>query len=110
MIRKAVLHPANMSMVIIENPCVALPRAAVVHDNKLPTTALHRRAPDCFNYGAWQVTVGDSTTPWPQTESARRRRWRRLQSLVLVDAGRFNDELRLPRRWNRACALTVAPG
>jgi len=73
MIRKTVLHPANMSMVIVENPCVALPRAAVVHDNKLPTTALHRRAPDCFNYGVCQVTVGDRTTPWPYTESARRR-------------------------------------
>src|SRR5205814_10075386 len=73
MIRKAVLHPANMSMVIVENSCVALPGAAVVHDNKLPTTALHRRAPDCFNYGACQVMVGDWTTPRPQTESARRR-------------------------------------
>jgi len=65
MIRQAVLHPADMSVVIVENPRVALPRAAVVHNNKLPTTALYRCASDCFNYGVCQVTVGDWTTPRP---------------------------------------------
>src|SRR2546429_10013611 len=98
MIRKAVLHPANMSMVIVENPCVALPRAAVVHDNNLPTTALHRRAPDCFTYGACQVTVGDWTTPEPQTESARRRCWRWFQCQVHLHARFFGYRLRLSRR------------
>jgi hypothetical protein len=35
-----------MPMVIIENARVALSRAAIMHDNELPATPFHRRAPD----------------------------------------------------------------
>jgi len=46
MIRKPILHAADMPMVIIKNARVALSRAAVMHDNELPATPFHRRAPD----------------------------------------------------------------
>jgi len=46
MISKAILHAPDMSMVIIENARVALSRAAIMHDNELPATPFHRRAPD----------------------------------------------------------------
>ena len=39
MIGESVLHPANMAVVVIENARVALPRAAVVHDDELPALA-----------------------------------------------------------------------
>src|SRR4030095_17178253 len=74
MIRETVLHPANMPVVIVENARVALLRAAVVDDNKLPATAFHRRAADRFDDGACQITVANRTTPRPETESARGRR------------------------------------
>jgi len=45
-ISKAVLHASDMPMVIIENARVALSRAAIMHDNELPPTPFHRRAPD----------------------------------------------------------------
>ena len=50
MIGESVAHPANISMVVIENPRVALPGAAVVHDNELPAAPLHRRATDFFDH------------------------------------------------------------
>jgi hypothetical protein len=46
MIRKPILHPADMPMIIIKHARVSLPRAAIVHDNELPATPFHRRAPD----------------------------------------------------------------
>src|ERR1700736_5434016 len=36
MIREPVLHMANVAMVIIESSGIPLPRAAIVHDDKLP--------------------------------------------------------------------------
>ena len=45
-ISKAILHAPDMPMVIIENARVALSRAAIMHDNELPATPFHRRAPD----------------------------------------------------------------
>jgi hypothetical protein len=50
MIGETVLHPANVPVVIIEHTRIALPRAAVVHDNELPATPFHWRAPDRFDY------------------------------------------------------------
>jgi hypothetical protein len=47
---KPVLHPANVTMVVIKRTRIALPRAAIVHDNELPATALHRRTPDRFDH------------------------------------------------------------
>ena len=47
---ESVAHPANISVVVIEDACIALPGAAVVHDNKLPAAPLHRRATDFFDH------------------------------------------------------------
>lgn len=41
MIGKSVLHPADMSVVIVEHARIALPRAAVVDHDELPATPLH---------------------------------------------------------------------
>jgi hypothetical protein len=46
MVRKPVLHAADMPMIIIENARVTLSRAAIMHDNELPAPPFHRRAPD----------------------------------------------------------------
>ncbi len=70
---EAVLHAANMLMVIIKNTRIALPGAAIVYDNELPATPFHRRAPNRFDDRTCQVTVTDWATPRPETESARRR-------------------------------------
>ena len=43
---KAILHPPDMPMVIINHARVSLPRAAIMHDNKLPATPFHWRASD----------------------------------------------------------------
>lgn len=48
-IRKPVLHPADMPMIIIKNARVSLPRAAVMHDNELPATPFYWCAPDGFD-------------------------------------------------------------
>ena len=48
-IRKPILHPADMPMIIIKNPRVSLPRAAVMHDNELPATPFYWCAPDGFD-------------------------------------------------------------
>ena len=49
-IGETILHAANMLVVIIEHTGVALPRAAVVHDNELPAAPFHRCAPDRFDH------------------------------------------------------------
>jgi hypothetical protein len=46
MIRKPVLHPADMSVIIIENARVSLTRAAIMHDDELPASPFHWRAPN----------------------------------------------------------------
>ena len=46
MICESVLHATHMLVIIIKHTRIALPRAAIVHDNELPPTPLHRRAPD----------------------------------------------------------------
>ena len=48
-IRKPILHPADVPMIIIEHARVSLSRAAVMHDNELPATAFHRGASDSFD-------------------------------------------------------------
>jgi hypothetical protein len=49
MVRKTILHPADVPMIIIKSARVSLPRAAVVHDNELPATPFHWRASDGFD-------------------------------------------------------------
>ena len=46
MVCQPVLHPANMSVIIIKDARVSLPCAAVMDNNELPTTPFHRRASD----------------------------------------------------------------
>jgi hypothetical protein len=46
MIRKTILHPADVPMVIIKHARVSLPCAAIMHDNELPATPFHWRASD----------------------------------------------------------------
>ena len=90
MVGKAILHPANMSMIIIKNVRVPLPRTAVMHHNKLPAAPLHWRASDSINDRSSEITVVGLPAPRPETGSARRRRWRRLEALVFLDTGLFD--------------------
>ena len=50
MIGQTVPHPAHMSMVIIKNAGIALPRPAIVNDDELPAAALDRRAPNLVDH------------------------------------------------------------
>jgi len=49
MVRKTILHPADVPMVIIKSARVSLPRAAIVHDNELPAAPFHWCASDGFD-------------------------------------------------------------
>ena len=49
MISKAVVHPADTPVIIIERTRVSLPCSAIVHDDKLPTPPLYWRAANCFD-------------------------------------------------------------
>ena len=46
---KAVLHAANMLVVIIKHTRIALSGAAIVHYNELPAAPFHGRAPNRFD-------------------------------------------------------------
>jgi hypothetical protein len=45
-VRKTILHPADVPMIIIKSARVTLSRAAIMHDNELPATPLHWCASD----------------------------------------------------------------
>jgi len=92
-VSKTVLHPADMSMIIIKNARVSLPRPAVMHHNELPAAPLHRCASDSIDHRPGEITVVGWTTPRPETGSARGRRWGRLEALVFLDTRLFNDNL-----------------
>ena len=49
-IGETVLHAPNMLVVIIKHTRIALPRAAVMHDNELPAAPFHRGTPDCIDH------------------------------------------------------------
>ena len=91
MIGETVLHPPDVPMVIIEDARVSLARPAIVHDDELPASPFDWRAADRFDHRSCEIAVTVSTTPrpWPKT-SARRRRWRRFEAFVLLQA-RFLD-------------------
>ena len=57
MVSESVLHPAKMSMVIIERGSVALTSPAVMNDNVLPAAARHRSAVDLTADGRRQITI-----------------------------------------------------
>ena len=56
-VSQAVPHPAHAPMIIIEDARTALPSAAVVHDDKFPARALHRRATDGLDICRRKVTI-----------------------------------------------------
>lgn len=56
-ISKPVLHPPDMSMVIIEDSRVALARAAIMDNNKLPTAPLDRRSADLFDDRSREIAI-----------------------------------------------------
>ena len=57
MISEAVLHPADVTMIVIEDLCAALPRSAVVNDDEFPARALHWRAADRVDVRSGEITV-----------------------------------------------------
>ena len=61
MISKAVLHAADVPVVIIKNPRAPLPSPAVVHDYELPAAPHNRRVIDLSADCAREVTIGDFT-------------------------------------------------
>ena len=105
MIGEPILHPADMPVVIIEDPRVALPRAAIVNDNKLPTTPLHGGAADLLDDRTRKIAIifaRPRPGPWPKTKSARWRRRRRLKTLLFLKAGFLDYNLRSVVRRNAA--------
>lgn len=70
MIGQPILHVTHMPMIIIEDPCVPLPRAAVMHDDELPRwiAAIRRRAIDFRAHRAGQITI---TRAAPASSAAR---------------------------------------
>jgi hypothetical protein len=49
MVVESVLHSADVPMIVVENTGIALPGAAIVHDNELPAPPHNGRA---INFGA----------------------------------------------------------
>src|SRR5437588_10334973 len=73
-ISKPVLHPPDVSMVIIEDSRVALARAAIMDNNKLPTAPLNRCSADLLDDRTGKVAVTFARPrplPGPETKSAR---------------------------------------
>jgi hypothetical protein len=83
-----------MPMIIIEGARIPLPCPAVVHDNKLPAPSFHWRTADRFDYRPCKIARCGGTAPGPRPKtSARWRGGRRLQTLLLLDAGFFDYNL-----------------
>ena len=61
-ISEAVAHPANVAVIIIENGRITLARAAVVHDDELPTRARDRCAIDRSPHRPSQIPVASAAT------------------------------------------------
>ena len=57
LIREAILHPPDVTMIVIKNAGVALTRAAVVDHDELPAAALHRRSIDFRTDRAGEITI-----------------------------------------------------
>ncbi len=73
MIGQTVLHVTNVAMVIIECPRVALPRAAVVHNDDLPAriATISRRAIDFRADRGREITKASSAPRRITAEKAR---------------------------------------
>src|SRR5256884_9661410 len=97
-----------MAMIIIEDARVPLARPAIVHNDELPASPFDWRAADRFDHRSCEIAVTAFTTPRPRPKtSARRRRWRRFEAFVLLQA-RFLDYnlgslFRRTSAWNFLC-------
>jgi len=56
-ISEPILHSPDMSMIIIEYPRVALARATVMNDDKLPTAPLHWCPTDLFDNRSREIAI-----------------------------------------------------
>lgn len=70
MIRQPVLHSADMPMVVIKDRGVALARAAIVHDNVLPSPSRHRGAINCSAHGRREITITAAASPLTAAEES----------------------------------------
>src|SRR5689334_19906186 len=57
MIGETVAHPADISVIVIEDPGVPLPGAAVVDNDEMPALAQDRRAIDLVANGTSKIGV-----------------------------------------------------
>ena len=97
MVGQAIPHAPNLAVIIIESSRVALPRAAVVHDDKFPASALDRRSSNRVDSRTGQIMIV-RRLPRPRPEATLRRRWwRRFEALFLFQAGFFNRDIRRQR-------------
>src|SRR4051812_40636546 len=76
-IRQTILHPPDATVVIIKRARVALPGAAVVHDDEFPARALDRRAADRVNHTAGQIARTAWLAAAKHTRPKAAARWRR---------------------------------
>jgi hypothetical protein len=90
MIGEPVLHPANMTVVIIENAGIALPSATVVHDNELPAAPHNRRPIDFISHRPRKVQVSNFR-PRPEPPTTTRRRARRRFVTLITEKSRLLD-------------------
>ena len=97
-IRKTVLHFANIPVVIIERLGISLPRTGVVHDNVDPAMFLDGSLVDGRADGRSQVFVLGG--PPEETPSAFFGRWRR-NNLFGFGKARFLDDDGASRVWTR---------
>ena len=94
MISQAVSHPADAAMVVIKHAGASLPRPAVVDDHEFPPGPLDWRAPDRVDVCGGKITiVGRAAGPWPESAPGRRR-WRRLETLFLLQTGFLDRDVR----------------
>ena len=85
MISEPVLHPADMSMIIVERGGVALPRATIVYDDVLPTALRHRCAVDLIAHRCGEITVTRAarSAPIAAAEKSRPKSFRFLVTVFL---------------------------
>ena len=94
MIGEPVFHPANMSVVIIENARATLPGPTVVYDYELPAAPHNRRPVDFISHRSRKVPVRNCR-PRPRPPATARRRARRRFVTLLAEKPRLlNLDLR----------------
>lgn len=77
-VSEAVAHPANIVVIVVEDAGVALPGAAVVHDDKPPAVAQHRGAVDLA-----ADRIGEVFVAFPEKMKGKRKTARLLVARFL---------------------------